>query len=123
MSIFTPYQQQLAQKLSNGKVTRSTWCDWRWQLKHAVRDIDSFEHLLGIRFTEERRKELEQTVSIFPLSVTPYYLSLIDRNNYEDDPVFRQAFPDPHELHIEQGDMSDPLAEDIDSPVAGITHG
>ncbi len=122
MSIYTPSQQQLAKKLSNGKVTRSAWCDWRWQLNHSVRDIDSFEHLLGIRFTGERRKELEQTVSIFPLSVTPYYLSLIDRDNYEDDPVFRQAFPDPHELHIEQGDMSDPLAEDIDSPVAGITH-
>lgn len=122
MSIYTPSQQQLAKKLSNGKVTRSAWCDWRWQLNHSVRDIDSFEDLLGIRFTGERRKELEQTVSIFPLSVTPYYLSLIDRDNYEDDPVFRQAFPDPHELHIEQGDMSDPLAEDIDSPVAGITH-
>jgi lysine 2,3-aminomutase len=56
------------------------------------------------------------------MSVTPYYLSLIDPDDYENDPVFRQAFPSPKELNIGRDDMTDPLAEDTDSPVPGITH-
>jgi lysine 2,3-aminomutase len=62
------------------------------------------------------------TVAKFPMSVTPYYLSLIDPDDYENDPVFRQAFPSPKELNIGRDDMTDPLAEDTDSPVPGITH-
>jgi lysine 2,3-aminomutase len=47
---------------------------------------------------------------------------LIDPDDYENDPVFRQAFPSPKELNIGRDDMTDPLAEDTDSPVPGITH-
>jgi len=42
--------------------------------------------------------------------------------DYENDPVFLQSFPSPEELKIERCDMSDPLHEDEDSPVPGITH-
>jgi len=62
------------------------------------------------------------TLEKFPLAVTPYYLSLIDRQFYANDPVFRQAFPSPQELHFGRFDMKDPLSEDDDSPVPGITH-
>lgn len=58
----------------------------------------------------------------FPLSITPYYLSLIDTEDFRNDPIFRQAFPSPDELNVERHDMADSLAEDKDSPVSGITH-
>ncbi|MEN6395251.1 MAG: hypothetical protein ABFC78_02065, partial [Methanoregula sp.] len=26
------------------------WKDWRWQVRHAVRDLNTFQQLLGIKF-------------------------------------------------------------------------
>ncbi|MCD8569639.1 MAG: lysine 2,3-aminomutase, partial [Geovibrio sp.] len=73
-------------------------------------------------FTPEERKRLEMTAEKFPIAVTPYYASLIDRENWRDDPVFRQAFPSVNELVTESWEMSDPLSEDEDSPAECITH-
>jgi len=98
------------------------WKDWRWQIKHAVRDIDTLERVLDITFAPEVKAELKATIDRFPFSATPYYLSLVDPANYEHDPVFKQAVPDPRELITYECEMKDPLAEDRDSPVPGITH-
>jgi lysine 2,3-aminomutase len=122
LSIYTTIQQKIAAKLSSQGATLAKWKDWRWQLKHAIRSIDTAEKLLGIRFTGEEKHDLEKTLERFPLSVTPYYLSLIAAHDYHNDPVFMQAFPSARELDIERCDMADPLAEDQDSPVPGITH-
>jgi lysine 2,3-aminomutase len=39
-----------------------------------------------------------------------------------NDPVYKQCFPSPLEMDIEQCDMAGPLAENEESPVPGITH-
>lgn len=122
MPIYSNNQQQIAAKLSPHPATLAKWRDWRWQLKHAIRDIATVETLLGFRFDQQERSQLELTLKRFPLSITPYYLSLIDAGDIHNDPVFLQAFPSPREIEIERHDMSDPLAEDKDSPVPGITH-
>ncbi len=70
----------------------------------------------------ERNVSLLQTLDIFPLSITPYYLSLIDTENYKNDPIYKQAFPSISELMVGDFEMKDPLDEDADSPVPGITH-
>jgi len=98
------------------------WTDWKWQIKHSIRDIDTFEKLLGIQFDAEERVRLEETIEKFPLSITPYYLSLINAKDYKNDPVYKQAFPNPSELIIKEHEMADPLSEDKDSPVPGLTH-
>ncbi|MFW6155604.1 MAG: lysine 2,3-aminomutase [Planctomycetota bacterium] len=98
------------------------WRDWRWQIRHAIRDIDTFEQSLGVKLTLDERERVERTLAKFPLSITPYYLSLIDTDDVENDPVFKQAFPSPSELKVMPTDMSDPLHEDADSPVPGVTH-
>lgn len=121
MTIYNQKQQEIAGIISsNAKV--SHWKNWQWQLQHSVRDIDIFEKLLGIEFDAEERKQLDETVKKFPLSITPYYLSLIDTDNYKNDPIYKQAFPSIAELHIGDYEMRDPLDEDKDSPVPGITH-
>lgn len=91
------------------------WKDWRWQVRHVVRDIRTFEQVLGITFDPAERERLEETIRKFPLRITPYYLSLIDVNDYKNDPIFRQAFPSPKELIVEQYELADPLAEDKDT--------
>jgi lysine 2,3-aminomutase len=100
----------------------SSWKDYAWQVKHSIRDIDTFEKLTGIKFKKQEKERLAQTVKKFPISITPYYASLIDKDNYKNDPVFKQSFPDVREMDIAKYDMKDPLHEDKDSPVVGITH-
>lgn len=121
MSIYNARQQEIAEGIE-GEVLKSNWKDWRWQLKHSIKDIKTFEKLTGIGFSKEERREIMKTIEKFPISITPYYLSLIDTEDYENDPVFRQSFPDPQELILDRFDMKDPLQEERDSPVEGITH-
>jgi lysine 2,3-aminomutase len=119
--IFTENQQNVAEKVDSD-VSKSTWRDWRWQTKHRIKTIDVLEKVLDVILPEEKKIELQKTIDKFPMSITPYYLSLIDTDNLENDPVFRQSVPSIHELDISRADMTDPLYEDKDSPVPGITH-
>ncbi len=121
MTIYDEKEKGIAEKISpNARI--SNWKNWKWQLKHSIRDISTFERLTGIKFEESERELLEKTIAKFPLSMTPYYLSLIDTEDYRNDPFFKQSFPSPSELIIDMYEMKDPLAEDKDSPVPGITH-
>jgi len=106
----------------NKRFEVSDWYNWQWQIKHTIRDIETFEKNTGIVFDKYVRGELQKTIERFPLAITPYYCSLIDVEDYEQDPIFRQAFPAVEELKSSSGDMSDPLHEDSDSPVPGVTH-
>jgi len=114
-------QQEVADIVDSG-AELSPWKDWLWQVRHSIRRIDLVEEILDMKFEPEERAELEETLQKFPLSVTPYYLSLIDKENFRNDPIFMQSFPSPKELIIKAYDMHDPLAEDKDSPVPGVTH-
>ncbi|MDY0061110.1 MAG: lysine 2,3-aminomutase [Myxococcota bacterium] len=120
MSSLTADQQALARKLSSLDEPQG-WRDWRWQQRHTIRDPLVFERLLGIELAPDERERIGQTAEIFPLAVTPYYLSLIDPADYLNDPVYRQCFPSALELNVTSHEMVDPLAEDEDCPVPGIT--
>ncbi|NCA66748.1 MAG: lysine 2,3-aminomutase, partial [Clostridia bacterium] len=98
------------------------WIDWKWQVAHSIKDIDTVERILNIKLTEEKRQEIDKTIEKFPMSITPYYLSLVDATDYLNDPIFKQSFPDERELIMSDCDMRDPLHEDKDSPAEGITH-
>lgn len=122
MPIYSTNQQEIAEKIAPQTASLPKWKDWKWQLKHSIQDIAHFESLLDIKLEEEERQKIALTLEKFPLSITPYYLSLIDTDDFRNDPIFKQAFPSPEELNIDRRDMADPLAEDKDSPVSGITH-
>ncbi|MFW5656404.1 MAG: lysine 2,3-aminomutase [Bacteroidota bacterium] len=121
MKIYDEVQQEIAEKISP-EARLKDWKNWKWQLKNSIRDLESFEKLLDIKFSAKDRKIYESTLERFPLSITPYYLSLIDRENLLNDPVFKQSFADSRELNIYSYEMDDPLSEDQDSPIEGITH-
>ena len=121
MQTFTDTQRRLAKTIEKD-ASRSQWTDWKWHMRHSVRSIGEVERLLGISFPDRERRALEQTTEKFPMAITPYYLSLVDTADWRNDPIFMQAFPSVHELRIENHDMSDPLHEDEDSPVPGLTH-
>ncbi len=119
--IYNNSQKEIAHKIEEDS-SISNWKDWKWQIKHSIKSLETFEYLTGIRFKDLERKNLVKTFKKFPLSITPYYLSLIDKTNYHNDPVFKQSFGDIEELTTLKSEFSDPLSEDHDSPVEGITH-
>ena len=115
-------QKRINKIIQKDKNIMDKWYDWKWQLNHAVRDIDSVEKLLGIKLSPQKKARIARTAEKFPISVAPYYLSLVDTNNIYNDPIFIQSVPSVRELDSDISEHKDPLHEDIDSPVAGITH-
>ena len=119
--IYNNRQQTIAHKIET-KAQLSKWKDWRWQLRHSIKTLEKFEELLGVKFEEDEREKLKETFEKFPLSITPYYLSLINKKDFKNDPVFKQSFGGVEELITLKSELEDPLSEDSDSPVEGITH-
>ena len=95
------------------------WNDWHWQVSHRIPDVDTLKKYLPLTPEEEEgcRKALEH----FRMAITPYYLTLIDPND-PNDPVRKQAVPTSNEAYRSPEDLLDPLEEDGDSPVPGLTH-
>lgn len=84
--------------------------DWRWQARHAVTDLASLEAALPLT-DQERRGTIRALAEGFPLSITPYYLSLIDPAD-PTCPIRRQCVPVDHEADEVSGDLRDPLGEE-----------
>jgi lysine 2,3-aminomutase len=58
----------------------------------------------------------------YKLAIPPYYFSLIDPDD-PNDPIRLQSVASPLELRNESGyELEDPLEEDKDAPVPGLTH-
>ncbi len=84
--------------------------DWRWQLQNAVTSSDQLSRQLKLTERElaaARRAEAEG----FPISITPYYLGLVDGDDPEC-PIRRQVVPAAEEAVVVAGDLRDPLGEE-----------
>ncbi len=100
-------------------VTAAQWNDWHWQLQHAIRDVETLEKVIPL--TDEERANLRSCLAKFTMEITPYYAALMDRKD-PNCPVRLQSVPRLQELHDDPSDLADPLHEDVDSPVPGLTH-
>ncbi|MCB5259196.1 MAG: lysine 2,3-aminomutase [Candidatus Cloacimonetes bacterium] len=99
--------------------TQEQWNDWHWQLKNRITTAVELRKYITL-LPEEEALFAKQEFS-FRMAITPYYLSLIDHNN-PNDPVRMQAIPRVYESELSDSDMADPLHEDADAPVPGMTH-
>lgn len=100
-------------------VTDAEWNDWKWQVKHRVETLEELNKYFNL--SEEEQEGVRQSLRTLRMSITPYYLSLIDPND-PYDPIRRQAIPTGLETIQSPADLLDPLHEDEDSPVPGLTH-
>ena len=100
-------------------VSESDWNDYKWQLKNVIKDIPSLEKAAELDSNE--KEGLKKCLTKFTMAITPYYAALMDRKN-RNCPVRLQAIPRALELRDDESDLSDPLHEDVDSPVPGLTH-
>ncbi len=99
--------------------TAEEWKDWHWQLRNRITSFDELKKY--IKLTPEEGEVFKSNIFSFRMAITPYYLSLINQKN-PHDPIRLQAIPRIMESHISVEDMPDPLHEDADSPVPGMTH-
>ena len=100
-------------------VTDEQWNDWKWQVKNRIETLEQLKQY--VQLTPEEEDGVRSVLSTLRMAITPYYLSLIDPNNPKD-PVRRQCIPTALETNIASADLLDPLHEDEDSPVPGLTH-
>lgn len=100
-----------------GDAVKSEWNDWRWQLRSRIRSQERLEQIF--RLSEDERAAVSQRRDGLPMGITPYYASLMDR----DDPLDalrRTHIPVGQELIKMPGEADDPLGEDHDAAVPGL---
>jgi lysine 2,3-aminomutase len=100
-------------------VSSEDWNDWHWQVRNDIRDVDTLAKILALSAKE--KEEIAKVLKVFRMAITPYYASLIDRGN-PFCPVRLQSVPRLPETFEDASDQDDPLHEDVDSPVPGLTH-
>ncbi len=86
-------------------------------LKENVTSVEALRKYLVL--PDGQLDQLEKIVSRFPLSVPPYYLSLIDKAD-PDDPVRRMSIPSPDEL--DPDGSFDTSGEASNTVVSGVQH-
>jgi lysine 2,3-aminomutase len=100
-------------------VPDALWNDWHWQQRERVTRLEQLEKV--VRLTGDERRAVIESDAEFHMGITPYYAALMDP---EDPacPIRLQSVPTMGELTIAPADLEDPLAEERDMPVRGITH-
>ncbi|MBU1055140.1 MAG: KamA family radical SAM protein [Proteobacteria bacterium] len=101
------------------RTTPGEWNNWQWQLKNRICNLETLSAILTL--SDEERDAMESKSKVLPLSITPYYASLLDKTN-PLHPLRRAVVPVRAEFCRSFGEKDDPLGEDADSPVPGIVH-
>jgi len=100
-------------------VTAREWNDWRWQLRNRITTVDRLKQV--VEMTPEEEDMVNRALKSLRMAITPYYASLMDPVD-RNCPIRKRAIPTGKETEICKEDMRDPLHEDIESPVPGVTH-
>ncbi len=87
--------------------------NWKELLRQSTTSAEQINLIHPVNETE-----LKKVIRQYPARINPYYLSLVKQ---KDDPIWKQCMPSPEELNDAKG-LSDPLCEEKDMPVPGLTH-
>jgi len=101
------------------EATKSDWNDWHWQIRNRIRDVGTLSRMLQL--SQGEREALTFHSANLPLSITPYYASLMDRSD-PTHPIRRAVVPVTAEYQRTAGESEDPLSEEHTSPVPGLVH-
>jgi len=102
-----------------GHVPESSWNNWKWHFRNRITTIEQLTQYIPL--SNEEKAQLRLVTRRYPISVTPYYLSLINPDD-PDDPIKIQAVPSILEMTMNNMGLEDPLAEKEDSIVPGLVH-
>ncbi|MCC5926034.1 MAG: KamA family radical SAM protein [Bacteroidetes bacterium] len=100
--------------------SRPEWSDWKWQLRNRIRTAEELARWINL--TDSEIQAIEATKAYFRWQITPYYASLMDRDD-PTCPVRRQVVPQMDEMDDDFDILSlDPLEELAHSPVKNLVH-
>jgi len=100
-------------------ISEENWNDWKWQFRNRITTVEELATFIPLSAKE--KAQLKLVTAKYPLSVSPYYLSLI--NIYDpDDPITKQAIPSFEEITLGSIGFEDPRGEKRDSVVPGLVH-
>jgi len=91
------------------KPTAKERSDWRWQARNAISTVEDLTRALPLTERELEGASRAEREGM-PIAITPYYLSLVDRDD-PACPIRRQCVPDAREALEVEGDLVDPLGE------------
>ena len=100
-------------------VSAKQWNDWHWQVANRIRSGEQLRSMLHLSADEEAALQLAGQA--LPLSITPYYMSLLEADN-PAQALRRTVVPTVMERLRSKGEADDPLGEAEQSPVAGLVH-
>ena len=115
----TPSHTKKFRNIFYPDATAQEWNDWHWQLSNRITCVKQLEKI--IRLTEDERRTIGEGATALPLSITPYYASLLDPLN-PDQPIRRSVVPVSSEFIHSPGEAEDPLGEENDCVVPGLIH-
>jgi len=95
------------------------WNDWRWQNRNRIRRMDELARMIELSASE--REAISRHAGPLPVGITPYYASLLERDDPEQA-LRKTVVPVLEEYVHARGEADDPLGEDHDSPVPGLVH-
>jgi lysine 2,3-aminomutase len=108
--------------------TGSEWHNWRWQVRHIIRDVKTLSTLVKLSDEEYEAVKLAKKNKI-PFGITPHYLSLMDfePGQGRDQGIRAQVIPSLHymkklkEFKSDDESSMDFMLERDTSPIEGIT--
>jgi lysine 2,3-aminomutase len=100
-------------------INTDKWKDWKWQLQNRIKSLEKLKSILVLSELEE--KTFHQASEFFDFAVSPYYISLVDKND-PNCPIRKQIIPSNEELERSENERIDPLGEESYMPVYGVTH-
>ena len=101
------------------QATQAEWNDWRWQIRHRIHDLTTLAAMLDL--SQEERDAIAGHHGSLPVSITPYYASLLDKSD-PMQPLRRTVVPVTGEFLTSPGESPDPLGEEHTSPAPGLVH-
>jgi lysine 2,3-aminomutase len=100
-------------------VSLRQWNDWRWQSRNRFRTYEQIRRVLNL--SEDEVAGLSTGERLLPVGITPYYMSLLDRDDARHA-LRRTVVPTAGEFLRSPGEADDPLGEDGHSPIPGLLH-
>ncbi|HNX27958.1 MAG TPA: glutamate 2,3-aminomutase [Syntrophomonadaceae bacterium] len=98
--------------------SEADWNSFSWQMKNRISDPETLAALLPLSDLEIWRLK---TASLkVRWAISPYYLSLVDSDNFRRSPVYIQAVPNLMEIQDQAG-KEDPMGEETTNPAPCIT--
>ncbi len=101
------------------KVPQELWRSYSWQIRNRIKSLEELER--HIKLTPEEVEGIKKTEGLYPMAITPYYLSLIDPEDTED-PVRLQAIPRVVEVDESVQRYGEPDALREEGSIPGLTH-